>query len=90
MSAKRPGDLELAASVKPASVRFGDKPEVSVEGASTHSTRENLPDEVEPGVTYRDVRVRWRAEARVTAASPRSAGRSPAPRPPGGSATRPR
>jgi hypothetical protein len=34
------------------------------EGGS-HSERENLPDEVEPGVTYRDVRVRWHAAARL-------------------------
>jgi hypothetical protein len=31
----------------------------------SHTERENLPDEVEPGVTYRDVRVRWRAAARI-------------------------
>jgi hypothetical protein len=37
-----------------------------VEGeGSSHTERENLPDEVEPGVTYRDVRVRWRAAARL-------------------------
>jgi hypothetical protein len=29
------------------------------------SERRNLPDEVEPGVTYRDVEVGWEAEARV-------------------------
>jgi hypothetical protein len=29
------------------------------------SERQNLPDEVEPGVTYRDVSVRWRAAARL-------------------------
>ena len=34
------------------------------EGGS-HTERENLPDEVEPGVTYRDVRVRWRARAKL-------------------------
>lgn len=34
------------------------------EGGS-HTERENLPDEVEPGVTYEDVRVRWRAAARL-------------------------
>ena len=34
------------------------------EGGS-HTERENLPDEVEPGVTYNDVRVRWRAAARL-------------------------
>ena len=31
----------------------------------SHTERENLPDEVEPGVTYRDVRVRWRAAAKL-------------------------
>jgi hypothetical protein len=37
-----------------------------IEGeAGSHTERENLPDEVEPGVTYRDVRVRWRAAARL-------------------------
>jgi|SRR5918995_2950405 hypothetical protein len=35
-----------------------------VEGGSA-SERENIPDEVEPGVTYRDVRVRWRAAAGI-------------------------
>jgi hypothetical protein len=39
---------------------------VEAEGGS-HSERENLPDEVEPGVTYRDVRVRWRAGVRLRA-----------------------
>jgi hypothetical protein len=29
------------------------------------SERHNLPDEIEPGVTYRDVRVRWRAAAKL-------------------------
>jgi hypothetical protein len=37
---------------------------IEAEGDS-HTERENLPDEVEPGVTYRDVRVRWRAGARA-------------------------
>ena len=37
---------------------------IEAEGQSK-TERENLPDEVEPGVTYRDVRVRWRAAARV-------------------------
>jgi hypothetical protein len=39
----------------------------NVEGRGHSNTeRENLPDEVEPGVEYRDVRVRWRAAARVS------------------------
>jgi hypothetical protein len=40
--------------------------ELQIEGeAGSQTERENLPDEVEPGVTYRDVRVRWKAGARV-------------------------
>jgi hypothetical protein len=34
------------------------------EGGS-HTQRENLPEEVEPGATYRDVRVQWRAAAKL-------------------------
>ena len=37
-----------------------------VEGESdSHTERRNLPDEVEPGVTYRDVEVGWVAGARA-------------------------
>jgi hypothetical protein len=43
---------------------LADELGISADGGS-HTARENLPDEVEPGVTYRDVRVRWRAGARV-------------------------
>jgi hypothetical protein len=38
--------------------------DVEIESDS-HSERRNLPDEVEPGVTYRDVEVGWVAEARA-------------------------
>jgi hypothetical protein len=31
----------------------------------SHSERRNLPEEVEPGVTYRDVEVGWAAGARA-------------------------
>lgn len=58
--------VEIRAEVKAQSVRFGDVPEVETEfcGDSTAvSARENLPDEVEPGVTYRDVHVRWAVRA---------------------------
>lgn len=74
--------LDIQVSVKADSVRFEEPPETRVEitGESEDRTRddpaeveggsaterENLPDEVEPGVTYRDVRVRWRAAARIT------------------------
>jgi len=43
---------------------------VDVETASG-SERHNLPDEVEPGVTYRDVRIRWRAAAKLKRAENR-------------------
>jgi hypothetical protein len=36
--------------------------DLDAEGGS-RAERENLPDEVEPGVTYRNVRVGWRAGA---------------------------
>jgi hypothetical protein len=40
--------------------------EVPIEGeGGSRAKRENVPDEVEPGVTYRDVRVGWRAGARL-------------------------
>ena len=65
-------DIEIGAVVKANRMRFGRVPETEVdfEGDTereevSDSERENLPDEVEPGVTYRDVRVRWRAAARI-------------------------
>jgi hypothetical protein len=64
-------DVEIGAVVRAKRLRFERKPEaeVSFPGDSeahtgSHTERENLPDEVEPGVTYRDVRVRWHAGAR--------------------------
>jgi hypothetical protein len=65
-------DVEIGAVVRAKSLRFervpdvevgftGDEPREQVSG----SERENLPDEVEPGVTYKDVRVRWRAAAKI-------------------------
>ena len=61
-------DIEIGAVVKAKRLRFRKKPEteVRVEGdGGSGSERENLPDTVEPGVTYRDVEVRWRAAARL-------------------------
>lgn len=65
-------DVEISTSARARAVRFGIVPETRVwfEGepgvrSSSRSERENLPDEIEPGVTYRDVRVRWRAAARI-------------------------
>lgn len=70
-------DVEIGASVKAKRLRFRQKPKTHVElhgelrepeghselQTASGSERQNLPDEVEPGVTYRDVRVRWRAAA---------------------------
>jgi hypothetical protein len=65
-------DVDVSTSVRARELRFGVVPEtkVSFEGepavrSSSRTERENLPDEVEPGVTYRDIGVRWRARARI-------------------------
>jgi hypothetical protein len=65
-------DVEIGAAVRAKRLRFDRVPETEVEfetgpdGESDSLTeRENLPDEVETGVTYRDVRVRWRGGARI-------------------------
>ena len=64
MADDRP-DVEIGAVVRAKKLRFKRTPsKVEVQGDS-HSERENLPDKVEPGVTYRDVRVAWRAGARI-------------------------
>ena len=71
-SEERPPDVEIGATARAKRLRFEEKPETSVEfrgdsiaESDSGSERENLPDEVEPGVTYRDVRIGWRAAAWV-------------------------
>jgi hypothetical protein len=66
-------DVEIAAAVRADEVNFECKPEVDVvvfadspASAESVSERENLPDELEPGVTYRDFEVRWRVAARLS------------------------
>jgi hypothetical protein len=68
----REPDVEMAASARADEVRFACKPEVRVRAyadvpatAESVSERHNLPNEVEPGVTYRNVWVRWRLAARL-------------------------
>jgi hypothetical protein len=65
-------DVEMAASVRADELRFECKPDVQVRAyadtpasAELVSERENLPDELEPGVTYRDFAIRWRLAARL-------------------------
>jgi hypothetical protein len=69
MSDREP-DVEMAARVRAAELRFECKPRVELDAhanapaAVEHtSERDNLPDEVEPGKTYRNVEVRWRLAA---------------------------
>jgi hypothetical protein len=62
-----PPDIEIGARVKAKTLRFKSVPETEVrtsDGSRPRSLRKNLPDEVEPGVTYRDVEVTWHTEAR--------------------------
>ena len=74
--------IDIRADVKAKAVRFNEEPETDVDfsgetadrtgetepeiEAGSATERENVPDEVEPDVTYRDVRVRWRAAAKIT------------------------
>jgi hypothetical protein len=68
----REPDVEIAACARADEVRFECKPEVRVRAyadapatAESVSERENLPDELQPGITYRNVSVRWRLAARL-------------------------
>ena len=63
---RREPDVEIAATVRADELRFECKPEVVVHAPESVSARENLPDEVEPGVTYRDIAVSWRVAARLS------------------------
>lgn len=75
-------DIELAASVQAEELRFDEPPETEVHffGEPGHesasgSDRTNLPGSVEPGVTYRDIRVDYRLASRLAepgAATPRT------------------
>jgi hypothetical protein len=73
-------DVEIGAVVKAKRLRFNKTPKTNVEfekqadiqlegvpevETRSGSKRENLPDKVEPGVTYRDVHVRWGAAAKL-------------------------
>jgi hypothetical protein len=62
----RPFDVEIGARASARRVRFAEKPDTEVRfrgDGESRSTRENVPDEVEPGVTYRNVRATGRAGA---------------------------
>jgi len=68
---KKP-DIEFGATIKAKEMRFREVPETKVEffGDPDHESghgdrRENLPDEVEPNKTYKDVRVDYRLASRL-------------------------
>lgn len=66
-------DLEWSTSVKAKEVTFGklsDKRKVTYYGEPDHETeakveRENIPEDPEVGVTYRDVKVDWSVAQRI-------------------------
>lgn len=72
MSGRRP-DLDFSTSVKAKEVRFGRVPgrrKVTYYGNPDHATRakverENIPEEPEAGVTYREVEVDWSVAQRI-------------------------
>ena len=72
MSDRRP-DLDFFTSVKAKEVKFGRVPEkrkVTYYGEPGHDTdakveRENIPEEPEEGVAYRDVEVDWSVAQRI-------------------------
>ncbi|WP_046472434.1 hypothetical protein [Allosalinactinospora lopnorensis] len=72
-SRPRSGDVEITASVTGEELTFHEAPETAVEfpgdadqESASGSDRVNLPDQVETGVTYRDVRVDYRIASRLT------------------------
>ena len=66
------GDVEIGAAAKAKRIRFKRVPRTEVrlharetDGAKSRTVRENLPEEVEPGVDYEDVRIGWLAEVEI-------------------------
>ena len=58
-------DIELTADVKARELRFEEVPDTKVHPAS-QTERENLPEEVQPDVTYHNARVRLRISSEVS------------------------
>lgn len=70
-------DVELTADVKFRKLRFDKVPETEVlfpgyleRETVSETKRENLPEEVEEGVTYRDARIRYRGAGELSVPEP--------------------
>lgn len=70
-------DVELTADVEARELRFDKVPETEIrfpgysdDESVSGTERENLPEEVEAGVTYRDARVRLRSAAQLPVPEP--------------------
>lgn len=66
-------DVEILFGAKAEKLRFEQVPETtttfpgdSEKESASGSDRENLPEKVEPGVTYRKASIQWRAAARLS------------------------
>ena len=65
-------DVDVTTRVRAKELRFKIVPEVKVTftgepdvRSRSRTERDNLPDEVEPDVTYREAEVRWEAAAKI-------------------------
>lgn len=65
-------DVEIGAVARAKRVKFHRVPRTDVrfaagerDTAESRTVRENLPERVEPGVDYEDVRVAWRAGVEI-------------------------
>ncbi len=65
-------DIEIGAAAKAKRLKFRRVPRTEVRFAAgeddeteSRSVRENLPERVEPGVEYEDVRVAWRGSVEI-------------------------
>jgi hypothetical protein len=86
ISHRRAADIEFVALVQANELRFDEAPETQVRffGEPGHesasgSDRTNLPDGVEPGVTYRNVRVDYRLASRLAEPGSRAGEQAPQP-----------
>ncbi len=62
-------DIEFTADVKARELRFDDVPDTEVH-PPPQTERENLPEEVQPGITYRNASVRLRIANEIATESP--------------------